>query len=355
MDVMNSIKTMRAAVFHEHGGPEVIAIEDRPLPEPCAGQVRLRVRASALNHLDLWVRRGLPIETTMPHIGGSDIAGVIDAVGPGVDQGDGASALIGTRVVVDPSLDYDWYDRAGRGPSFDDPALRLIGEHTDGGFAEFVVVPAENLLEIPEHVSFEAAAAASLAAVTAWRALFTQGAVTPGASVLITGASGGVSTLAVQMARHAGARVFAITSGAENVERVRSLGAHHVYDRTSDDWARALKRDTQGQGVDVAIDSVGEALFEGLVRSLALRGRLVCYGATTGPRGAVDLRHVFWKQLELKGSTMGTPAEYRSAMRLVFEGAVAAPIHAVLPLDQARQAHEMLEAGGVFGKLVLAP
>lgn len=355
MDVMDTLRTMRAAVFYEHGPPHAIKIEQRPVPQPGAGQVRLRVHASALNHLDLWVRRGLPIETTMPHIGGSDIAGVIDAVGPGVDTAGAEARWIGTRVVVDPSLDYTWYDRAPRGPSFDDPPLRLIGEHTDGGFAEFVVVPATNLLEIPEHVSFEAAAAASLATVTAWRALFTQGALGPGESVLITGASGGVSTMAVQMARHAGARVFAVTSGADNVERVRGLGAHHVYDRSTEDWVRALKRDTSGQGVDVVVDSVGEVLFEGLVRSLAVRGRLVCYGATTGPAGGLDLRHLFWKQLEIKGSTMGTAAEYRAAMQLVFEGAVSAPIHAVLPLEQARDAHEMLEAGGVFGKLVLTP
>lgn len=312
--------------------------------------MRVRVRAAALNHLDLWVRRGLPIETTMPHIGGSDIAGDVEAVGPGV-----ADSLIGTRVVVDPCLGYSWYEGQSRGSAFSDPALRLIGEHTDGGFAEYVVVPEANLLELPEACSYEAAAGASLAAVTAWHGLMTQGLLRAGDSVLITGASGGVSTLAIQIARHAGAEVHALTSGRENMDRARALGAHHAYDRLDGDWVRQLRAKTRGRGVDVALDSVGEALFADLLRSLAVRGCLVCYGATTGPRGAVDLRHLFWKQLEIKGSTMGSPAEFRRVMNLVFEGVIHAPIHDRLPLSAAREAHERLEAGGVFGKLLLIP
>ncbi|WP_405283129.1 zinc-binding dehydrogenase [Gaopeijia maritima] len=343
--------TMRAAVFHENGHPEVVVVEERPRPEPGPGEVRIRVRASALNHLDLWVRRGLPIETTMPHIGGSDLAGEVERVGPGV-----AADLVGTRVVVDPSLGYDeFYERPDRGVAFADPPLRLIGEHTDGGLAEFVVVPAENCVQLPNGVSFEAAAAASLAAVTAWRAVIGRGRLTPGESVLVTGGSGGVSTLAVQVARHAGARVHAVTSGADNVARLRDLGAHHAYDRTDGDWVKALKADTSRRGVDLAIDSVGEAMWESVLRSLAVGGRVVCYGATTGPRVTADLRHVFWKQLSILGSTMGTPAEYRRAMQLVFDGHVEAPIHDVLPLGDTRRAHERLEAGGVFGKLVIRP
>ncbi len=341
---------MRAAVFHEHGGPEVVRVEDRPTPEPGPGEVRLAVRAAAMNHLDLWVRRGLPIETTMPHVGGSDMAGVVDAVGAGVDP-----AVVGARVVVDPSLDYDWYDQAPRGPSFTDRPLRLIGEHTDGGFAEYAVVPATNLLELPEAVAFEDAAAAALAAVTAWRGLLVRGALRPGETVLVTGASGGVGTMAVQIAARAGARVHALTSGPENVARVLELGAHEAWDRTSgDDWAKHLKRATEG-GVDLVFDSVGEALWASLVRVLKVRGRLVSYGATTGATGTLDLRHLFWKQLSLLGTTMGTPAEFRAAMHAVFRGELKPVVHAVLPLDEARRAHELLEAGGVFGKLVLVP
>jgi NADPH:quinone reductase-like Zn-dependent oxidoreductase len=346
-----AMDTMRAAVFHENGGPEVIRVEDVPRPDPGPGEVRLRVRAAALNHLDLWVRRGLPIETTMPHIGGSDIAGEVESVGPGVD-----AALVGTRVVVDPSLGYDFYDGTDRGAALRDAPLRLIGEHTDGGFADFVVVPEANLLQLPDSVSFEAAAAASLAAVTAWRATLVRGGLQPGESVLVTGGSGGVATLAVQYAARAGARVHAVTSGAANVERLRALGAHHVYDRTSDaPWARAVKGDTGGRGVDLVVDSVGEAIWDSMMRCLAVGGRLVSYGATAGPVATLDLRHVFWKQLTVMGSTMGTPAEYRRAMGLVFAGDVAAPVHAVLGLDEVRRGHELLEAGGVFGKIVIVP
>jgi NADPH:quinone reductase-like Zn-dependent oxidoreductase len=344
---------MRAAVFHEHGGPEVVRVEERPTPEPGPGEVRLAVKASAMNHLDLWVRRGLPIETTMPHIGGSDMAGVVDAVGPGVDE-----AAVGARVTVDPSLDYGFYDGEPRGPAFGDPPLRLIGEHTDGGFAEYAVVPAANLLQLPDEVSYQTAAAAGLVAVTAWRGLLVRGGLRAGETVLVTGASGGVGSMAVQVAARAGAVVHALTSGAANVARVEALGAHQVWDRTEgegDDWAKRLRAATGGRGVDVVLDSVGEALWGSLLRLLAVRGRLVSYGATTGTGGAVDLRHLFWKQLSVLGSTMGTPAEYRAAMRAVFRRDLHPVIHQVLPLAEARRAHGLLESGDVFGKLVLVP
>ncbi len=210
---------MKAAIFSEFGGPEVVRLQDMEVPEPGPGEVRVAVRAAAMNHLDLWIRRGLPIQITMPHIGGSDVAGLVDGVGPGVH---GIQA--GTRVVVDPSLGYGWYDGVSSGPELPGPEFRIIGEHTQGGFAEFCVVPAANLVEVPAEVPFEKAAAGSLVGVTAWRALMIRGAVRAGESVLITGASGGVSTMAVQMARLAGARVFAVTKGAENVDRVRASG-----------------------------------------------------------------------------------------------------------------------------------
>jgi NADPH:quinone reductase-like Zn-dependent oxidoreductase len=289
----------------------------------------------------------------MPHIGGSDIAGEVEAAGAGVDE-----TLLGTRVVVDPSLDYDWYARRPRGDAFADPPLRLIGEHTDGGFAEFVVVPEANLVEIPAGVDPELAAAAALASVTAWHGLFGQGRVRAGDSVLITGASGGVASLAVQYAARAGARVFALTSGEENVARVGELGAHRVYDRTVEGggrWGPSLKHDTGGRGVDVVLDSVGAALWGSLLRVVAVKGRIVSYGATTGHAAPLDLRHLFWKQFEVLGSTMGTPGEFRAAMEMVFRGEVAPPIHAVLDLEDARRAHELLEEGRVFGKLVLRP
>ncbi len=341
---------MRAVAFASHGGPEVLELVELPVPEPGAGEVRLQVEASSLNHLDLWVRRGLPIRTPMPHVGGSDMAGRVDGVGPGVD-----AALVGTRVVVDPTLDWEWITGVRRGGALPEPEFRVLGEHTQGGFAEYALVPAANLRALPEHVAAETAAAAGLVFVTAWRALVGRGGLRAGERVLITGGSGGVATAAVQLARHAGAEVFALTSGAGNVRRLESLGAHHALDRTAGDPKEILRQATGRRGVDLVVDSVGEALWEALVRVLAPAGRLVSYGATTGPKAVTDLRHVFWKQLSILGTTMGSPADFTQVMELVFRGEVAPVIHDRVGLEGVRGAQEILQAGGVFGKIVVLP
>ena len=341
---------MRAGIFRETGGPEVVEVTRVDDPEPGAGEVRIAVRAAAMNHLDLWVRRGLPIDTTMPHIGGSDIAGVVDSLGSGVE-----GVAPGTRVVVDPSLNYDTFDGTERGDGLPDPEFRLIGEHTQGGFAEYAVVPAANLVEIPEDFGFEEAAAGALVGVTAWRGLIHRGGLRAGERVLVTGASGGVGSMAVQIARLAGGRVHAVTSGAESVERVRQLGAHEVYDRLEVDFSSEVWRDTGKRGVDLVLDSVGEAVWDACLRSLSVGGRLVTYGATTGAEGETEIRRIFWKQLSILGTTMGTPAQFREFMAVLFRGDVKPVIHEVLPLDELRRAHEMLESGEVFGKLVIVP
>ena len=345
---------MRAAIFSENGGPEVIQIVEVEAPEPGPSEVRIAVRATSLNHLDLWARRGLPFEIPMPHIGGSDVAGVVDALGMGVEEGAGG-VPIGTRVVVDPSLNYGWYQGSSRGPSIEDKPFSVLGEHTQGGLAEYVVAPVGNLLEIPDAVSFETAAAAGLTFVTAWHALLGRGDLKPGETVLVTGASGGVSTAAIQIAKLIGARVYALTSGPVNVERVEALGADVVYDRLEVDFSREVWRATAKRGVDLIVDSVGEPLWEGCLRSLAVGGRIVSYGGTAGPAVTSDVRAIFWKQLSILGSTMGTPRDFRRVMALVFEGRLVPVIQEVLPLDEARRAHELLEAGEVFGKLVLVP
>jgi NADPH:quinone reductase-like Zn-dependent oxidoreductase len=303
-----------------------------------------------MNHLDLWVRRGLPIETTMPHIGGSDVAGIVESVGPGVD-----ADLVGTRVVVDPALDYEWYLDEGQGPAFPERKFRLMGEHVDGGFAQYALAPARNLVQLPDDFGFEEAAAAGLVFVTAWHGLLGRAALRPGERVLVTGASGGVGSAAVQVAHLAGATVFAVTSGPENVERVRSLGADVVYDRLEVDFSREVWKDTSKRGVHVLFDSVGPSIWEQNVRALAVCGRLVTYGATSGAQAPLDLRRIFWRQLSVLGATMGSPSEYRDVMRLVFARRLVPVIHALLPLDHARAAHVLLVAGVVFGKLVLLP
>lgn len=341
---------MRAAIFDEHGGPDVIRVDEVETPEPGSGQVRVAVRAASLNHLDLWVRRGLPVETPMPHIGGADIAGLVDAVGPGVGD-----VPTGLRVVVDPSLGYDFYDGTDRGDTLRTDSFRLLGEHTRGGFAEYAVVPAANLLELPASVDFADAAAAGLVGVTAWRGLMHRGGLRTGERVLITGASGGVGSMAVQVANLAGAEVFAVTSGSDSVRRVRDLGAHVAYDRLEVDFSKEVYQDTGKRGVDLVLDSVGEAIWESCLRALAVGGRLVTYGATTGASGETNLSRVFWKQLSILGSTMGTPSQYREFMSLVFRGRVSPVIHEVVSLDELARAHELLEEGDVFGKIVVMP
>ncbi len=341
---------MRAALFSEYGGPEVIRVAEVETPEPGPGEVRLAVRAVSLNHLDLWARRGLPFEIPMPHIGGSDVAGIVDAIGPGAQE-----VPLGTRVVVDPSLNYEWYQNTRRGAEISQPSFEVFGEHTQGGLADYCVVPATNLQEIPESVSFEVAGAAGVTFVTAWHALLGRGNLRPGETVLVTGASGGVSTAAIQIAKFSGARVYAVTSGRTNVDRVKTLGADVVYDRLEVDFSHEVWHDTGKRGVDIILDSVGEPLWESCLRSLAVGGRLVSYGGTVGPTVESDVRVIFWKQLSILGSTLGPPEDFRRVMTLIFDGLLTPVIYEVLPLTEARKAHELLESGKVFGKLVIVP
>jgi NADPH:quinone reductase-like Zn-dependent oxidoreductase len=338
---------MKAAVFSEFGGPEVVRVADMPAPEPGPGEVRLRVRTVALNHLDLWVRRGLPVETTMPHIGGSDVAGIVDALGPGV-----LGVETGARVVADPSISCGRCEWCARGEAPLCREYRILGEHTQGGMAEYVVVPATSLLDVPDAFPMERAAAAPLVFLTAWRGLMTRGRLKAGETVLITGASGGVATAAIQIAKYAGATVHAVTT-ARHAERVRGLGADVVYDRTVVDFSKELWRETGKRGADLIFDSVGQATWQQNLRSAARAGRIVVYGATTGAVLESDARLVFWKQLDILGTTMSSRREFEAVMALVFDGTLQPVVDVVWPLDRAREAHERLEAGEQFGKVVL--
>lgn len=341
---------MRAAIFHEHGGPEKVAVEEVPTPRPGPGEILVQVRAAAMNHLDLWIRRGLPIDTTMPHIGGSDIAGSVAELGPGAE-----GMAPGERVLVNPTLSCGRCEWCVRDEAPLCVEFRILGEHTDGGFAQFVAVPAANVYRIPDDMEFETAAALPLSYQTAWRAVVGRARVRPGEDVLVLGASGGTAVACVQIAKLAGARVFAVTSGEENVARVRALGADVVYDRDRVDFSAEVHRDTGKRGVDVVVENVGEATWKGSLRSLARGGRLVTYGATTGPRAELDLRALFWRQIQVIGSTMASRSEFEEMLRVAFRGELRPVIDSVLPLDRAREAHERLEAGGQFGKIVLVP
>ncbi|MFQ5746192.1 MAG: zinc-binding dehydrogenase [Gemmatimonadota bacterium] len=342
---------MRAAFFRRHGDPEVIELGEAPEPAVASGSVVVEVRAAALNHLDLWVRRGIPgLELQLPHIGGSDVAGIVAEVGP-----DAGAWTPGDRVIVNPGLSCGACEWCGRGEESLCRDYRILGEHVAGGFAERVRVPAGNLLLLPEGLAFEEAAAVPLVFQTAWRALKGRARLEEGETVLVTGGSGGVSTAAVQIGKLLRATVIAVTSGAENAARLRALGADEVVDRQTASFPDEVSAITGGRGVDVVLDSVGEATWKDCLRSLARGGRLVTYGATTGPGAALDLRHVFWKQLAVLGSTMASRAEFEEVMGHVFEGRLRAVVADVLALEEARTAHERLERGDAFGKLVLTP
>lgn len=342
---------MKAAFIREHGDPDVLEVGELPDPEPGPGEVVIEVRAAALNHVDLWVRRGLPgLDVELPHVGGADASGVVEEVGRDVERWEP-----GDRVAVNPGMwcgDCEW---CVRGEHSLCESFHLLGEHVSGGLCELLAVPEENLYEVPDGYPLKKAAAVPVVFQTAWRALITRAGLEAGESVLVTGGSGGVSTAAIQIARLVGAEVYAVTSGPENVRLVGELGADHVIDRLEDDFSEVVWEATGERGVDVALDSVGEAVFEDCVRTLAKNGRLVTYGATTGPDGRLELRRTFWNQLQVIGSTMASRSEFERVMDLVCQGKLGPVIDEVWPLERIREAHERLEAGEQFGKIVLTP
>ena len=342
---------MNAAYFRRHGGPEVMEFGEAPEPVAAANTVVVRVGAVSLNHLDLWVRHGIPgLDLELPHIGGSDAAGTIESVGAGVE---GWSE--GDRVVINGAL---WCGQCSFCARRDEALcreLRVLGEHVRGAAAELVRVPAENLFAIPDTLSFESAAAGALVYQTAWRALTSRGRLAAGETLLVTGASGGVASAGIQVGRHLGARVIAVTSGEANAAWVRAQGADFVVDRLTDDLDETIREATGGNGADVILDSVGEAMWDTVSRSAGIDGRVVVYGATTGPRVSLHLAHLFWKQLTVIGSTMSSKSEFEEVMSLISQGVLNPVVDEVLPLSDIRRAHERLESGDVRGKLVLLP
>ena len=338
---------MRAARFHEHGGPEVLKYEDAPDPQPAPGRAIVRVRACALNHLDLWQRRGLErVKIPLPHISGADVAGEI------VDGG--GAFETGTRVLLQPGLSCGRCAACGDGRDNECAAYSVLGYMSDGGYAELVSIPVENVVPIPAHIDFVSAAAFPLTFLTAWHMLLTRAGLRPGATVLVLAGGSGVGQAAIQVARVHGARVFA-TSGPSKVEAVRALGAEHVFDHYAEDFARRTRALTDGRGADIVVEHVGEATWDRSVRALARGGRLVTCGATTGHAAAIDLRHLFARQLSLLGSYMGRKPELRAAAELFFAGKLRPVIDEVLPLSEIRTAHERLESGRQFGKVVVTP
>ena len=339
---------MKAIRFHEFGGPEVLRYEDVPEPKPGPGEVLVALRAAALNHLDLFVRNGGVPKTPLPHIGGADGAGVVAAAGPGATR-----YASGTRVFFDPGLSDGTCDYCARGEHSLCDRWEILGEHRNGTFAQAVVIPEVNLRPIPEAKTFEEAAAFPLVFLTAWRMVVGKARVQPGETVLILGIGGGVALAALQIAKHAGARVL-VTSGSDTkLERARQLGADVGINHKASDFSKEAWTLTDKRGVDVVIDDVGAATWPGSIRALAKGGRLVTCGATSGPKPEEDIRRIFAKQIAIYGSTMGTRHDWEQVTRLLAAGTLKPVIDTTFPLEQAAAAQQRMERAEQFGKLVL--
>ena len=326
---------MRAVRIHEDGGPEVLVLEEAPDPAPGPGEVLVRLRASALNHLDVWIRKGLP-SVPKPRILGADGAGVVEMLGDGV-----TGFAPGERVVINPGIEVG----GGR--------IHVIGEHGDGTNAELIAVPATNVHPIPEGLSFEDAAAFPLVFETAYRMLVTRAGLREGEWVLAWGIGGGVSTAALAIAKALGARVIVTSSSDAKLERATELGADATVNHATGNVYDAVKEATESHGADVVVENVGEATWATSLRVAAPGGRITVCGATSGPNPPAALHRIWWKQLSVLGSTMGTGEDFAGAYELVASGRALPVVDSVLPLEEIRAAHERLEAGEQLGKIVL--
>jgi NADPH:quinone reductase-like Zn-dependent oxidoreductase len=326
---------VRAVRIHEDGGPEVLVLEEAPDPVAGPGEVLVRLRASALNHIDVWIRKGLP-SVPKPRILGADGAGVVEALGEDV-----TGFEPGERVVLNPGID------AGGG------RIHVIGEHGDGTNAELIAVPATNVHPVPEGLSFEEAAAFPLVFETAYRMLVTRAGLREGEWVLAWGIGSGVSTAALAIAKVLGANVLATSSSDVKLERASELGADATVNHATGDVKEAVREATGGRGIDVVVEHVGEATWATSLQVAAPGGRIAVCGATSGPNPPAALHRIWWKQLSILGSTMGTGEDFAAAYELVASGRARPVVDTVLPLEEIRAAHERLEAGEQLGKIVL--
>lgn len=340
---------MKTILFHQHGGVEVLEYADFPTPEPGPGEALVRLEAAALNRLDLWVREGWPgIKLKYPHIPGADGAGEVAALGEGVT---GWSP--GDRVVLNSNLGCGKCAYCLAGQDNRCKHWRLLGENVRGTYAEYVVAPAANLYPLPPGFDPHAAAAAGLVFHTAWHSLITRGQVHPGESVLVVGASGGVNTASIQIAKLAGATVYAVGSNAAKLALAESLGADYLIDRSQEEnWSRTIYKLTNKQGVDVIVDNVGTT-FPLSFRAARKGGRILTVGNTGGPKFEIDNRFIFGKHLTLIGSSMGTHSDFSAVMDLIFAGKLKAVLDKTFPLAEASQAHRRLEQGQQMGKITL--
>jgi NADPH:quinone reductase-like Zn-dependent oxidoreductase len=341
---------VKAIVFHEHGGPEVLKYEDAPDPVIRASEVLVRVKTCALNHLDLWVRRGLPnVPIPLPHIPGSDVAGEVAKIGADV-----TTVRIGQKVVLAPLVSCGKCTACIAGLDNRCRQATNLGYVIDGGCAEFVRAPEVNCLAYPENLTWEEAASVPLVFQTAWHMLVGRADLQPGEDVLILGAGSGVGSAAIQIAKFFGARVITTAGSDEKLAKAREFGADHIINHKTQKIRDEVRRITNKRGVDVVFEHVGTATWEDSLASLAPGGRLVTCGATTGYDAKVDLRFLFSRQLSLLGSYMGTKPELHTVLKLVATGRLKPVVDRIFPLADAAAAHAYLESGSQFGKVVLS-
>lgn len=350
---------MRAAVLVDEGDPDVaLRVRDEPVPEPGIGQVRVRVSVASLNHLDVWIRKGLP-SVSKPRITGADAVGTVDACGPGTATPLAVRGLeVGDRVVVDPGSSCGACRACASGETSSCPRFRVLGEHAAGTHAGFVVLPAQCVHRAPAHLSDDAAGAFMLTFATAWRMLFTRARVEPGDRVLVWAASSGVGSAALQLCTAAGIETIATTRGEDKVAVLRELGASHVVvtgsgDDIGDRVVARVEELTGGEGVDVAFDHLGKVAWEPSMLALRRGGRYVTCGATTGAMPRASITRLFWKQLDMLGSTMASRSDVEDLLRYVEHHRIEPRVDRAFPLEQVADAHRYLEAGAQVGKVVL--
>lgn len=342
---------MKAAVFKRHGGPEVLEYTDVSEPDVRANEVLVEVRACALNHLDIFVRNGMPgIEIPLPHILGNDVAGVVREVGELVNW-----VKPGDEVMVQPGVSCGHCEACLSGQDNLCRDYDIVGYRRNGGYAELVSVPGVNILPKLSVLSWEEAAALPLVTLTAWHMLVTRAKVQPGEDVLVHAAGSGVGSIAIQLAKLLGARVITTASSDEKLAKASELGADVTINYTREDWPKEVRRLTGRKGVDVVVEHTGAATWPGSIAALKNNGRLVTCGATSGFDARTDLRQVFYRHLTLLGSFMGSKGELLEAMKFVAAGKIRAVVDRVLPLSEARQAHELIEDRAQFGKVILKP
>jgi NADPH:quinone reductase-like Zn-dependent oxidoreductase len=342
---------MKAIIFKQHGGPEVLEYTDVPEPRIKPDEVLVEVRACALNHLDIFVRGGMPgIAIPLPHILGNDVAGVVREVGALVTW-----VQAGDEVMVQPGVSCGHCSECLSGQDNLCREYDIIGYRRDGGYAELVAVPGVNVIPKPEKLRWEEAAALPLVTVTAWHMLVTRANVQPGEDVLVHAAGSGVGSIGIQIAKLRGARVIATAGSDEKLAKAKELGADEVINYTRGDWLKEIKRLTDRKGVDVVFEHTGASTWPGSISSLKNNGRLVTCGATSGFDGKTDIRQIFYRHLTILGSFMGSKAELLEAMKFIESGVIRAVLDQTLPLSEARRAHELMEERAQFGKLVLLP